>query len=1041
MAGYDLIWCDNFNLADVLPHSRNRLLLVATRRGDPRVEQLTPAPWQRVEDTPALGTILLPLAHACHAFAQPVQADVLAKYFSRTYLPRGVGASPHEIRRCRIRTAAERHPCIMANYAFSHELPEHVLREGGLIGTFNLHEGQLRWLSQAEIVLLFGCGDPCHVPQDPKVAYHMMGNAIAVPHAVVCLLNGLAQLECIKRNNVPLWIFHEALGTRFSNQNVMIQECQSTRTLLLTKREASPTLSWESHEVPLHCLRIHHESGNVTFRLGTDVSVIEFLRFLFHLPTNAAAAWQPRGDTDLTLPLFASDTVPCTGMLIENLWLGPLSLQESYLADTQSRMIVAFTACGILAVNRSSVETVDDLITCLQPHFKVPLQAQDHLGRDLLLADPPPAMLVIQCHKSQQAPDLSVLQDTRWSVVPEGFLCIMTMFQALTALQTFCQLGVDNVLRSFGWKSILDSSGDDSRQRGTSVQLMIQRCEAAASIPIQDLQNVLATRSFVTHLNHKLKNITEGIQVKVKLWDSYVWSGLVQPSTPTGVFAEAWTLAATYWGREEQLRTIIRGQRTNPEWEFRHYLDPQATPHTEVRVHMILELQGGGSKADAAVKAKEDFAARVLQVGFDPLDTKQFVQQLYQEAGAARMRTLLNIPDEEAFVQQCRTIAKQTRIPVPQLHDLEEARTKRVKSSFQPSLGPMSDIVAATLHVVPGTFCLHDGTEVRMCDPPQQPGEGIIFVEPDDIAAFVRAHDQTFTVSMAIVPGKKCGLQSDKCQRFHIPVLLPDSNRVIITACCHSLGRTSVTVKLSDGDGAVVTETTKTMFVTWKQDCPSEVWEALFEAPIHTVFKTLGIAPAQNISGPPFGRSWRAYRQQATPEEAESFCFYARVLAPVLHTVMKKSGMSGIYVTPKSEFTNLADSRFSVIWANFPTLAEAITKAETYDYTLGVVRSSKEKPAYGIRVLAKDFDVLWQDIRPSDPKPTLVQGEAMYKIAPVPTGATHDDVLKWIEMDSEATSCTEFVHLVAGRPSRHPPIHVYMETQRCPVTADREQFR
>ena len=171
------------------------------------------------------------------------------------------------------------------------------------------------------------------------------------------------------------------------------------------------------------------------------------------------------------------------------------------------------------------------------------------------------------------------------------------------------------------------------------------------------------------------------------------------------------------------------------------------------------------------------------------------------------------------------------------------------------------------------------------------------------------------------------------------------------------------------------------------------------EAPIHTVFKTLGITPAQNISGPPFGRSWRAYRQQTTPEEAESFCFYARILAPALHTVLKKSGMSGIYITPKSELTNLADSRFFVIWASFPTLAEAITKAETYDYTLGVVRSSKEKPAYGIRVLAKDFDVLWKDLRPSDPKPTLVQGEAMYKIAPVPIGATHDDVLKWIAME------------------------------------------
>lgn len=481
--------------------------------------------------------------------------------------------------------------------------------------------------------------------------------------------------------------------------------------------------------------------------------------------------------------------------------------------------------------------------------------------------------MLIQGEKPPSELEFQPFQDLRWNAVPEGFICVSTMFQALSTLKAFCHLGLDNVLRSFGWKSVLDSSGDDQNQKGTSVQMSIQRYESHTAIPLQDLQNVLTTRLFIVVVNHKLQHHTSGIRVRVKLWDSVIWSGFVQSTTPTGVFADAWSFAAKYWGRKDQLRTIIKGQRTNPEWEFSHYLDPQLPTPEEVRIHLVMELHGGGSKADAVLKAEEDFAARVLQVGFDPLDSKQFVQQLYQEAGAARMRTLLNIPDEETFAQQCGILAKQTRIALPQRHDLDEARLKRIKSSWQAQQGQMSNLVADTLRIVPGTFCLHDGTEVPICDFRKEPLQGVLFSEPDEVAAVVRQHDKIHQAFMVIVPGPTCPLNHESCQRFHIPVLLPNESRVIITACCHSIGKNTVTVKLSDGDAAVVTETTKTMIVVWKHECPVETWDAMIAAPIHTIFKTMNVLPAQVISGPPFGRSWRAARQQVTPESAESFYF------------------------------------------------------------------------------------------------------------------------------------------------------------------------
>lgn len=303
---------------------------------------------------PDLRTILLSSDHHSHAFAQPVHAEVLTKYFRCSYLPRGVGTTPHEIRRCRIRTAHERHPCIMANYAFSHELPEHVLREGGLIGTFILNEGQIRWLAQVELALLFGVRSTCHIPMDAKAAYHMLGNAIAIPHAILCLLNGIAQLECIKWTQIPIWLLQDALGSRFTKDNISVQECTSTQALIILRQEVSPTQSWESQAQSFHTLRVHHEHGHTSFKLGSDVSVLDFLRSVFRLPTNAVAVWKPRGDADVKLPLFAADTAPKDGMLIENLWLGPMILTEKLFEDHSSTIIIAFTPGGLFAVRRAS---------------------------------------------------------------------------------------------------------------------------------------------------------------------------------------------------------------------------------------------------------------------------------------------------------------------------------------------------------------------------------------------------------------------------------------------------------------------------------------------------------------------------------------------------------------------------------------------------------------------------------------------------------------------------------------------------------------
>lgn len=995
--GFELVWCQALNLSEILPQSRNRLLLVAVRKDDPRVEQLAAVSWTRSQHKRTLKNILLPSSHMSHAFAPCIEPKVLEKYFRCTYLPPRVGTTLHEIRRCRIHSSDDIHPCIMANYAFAHELPEPTLREGGLLGSFVMTQGRIRWLSPVELAMLFGVGSKCHMPMNPKIANHMIGNAIAVPHAILGILDGIAQFQCVTWTEVPLWILNEALGSRITASNVQVVEDRATQTIIVERGEVSPTLSWEDKVNPLYCLRITCDNQAFGLQIAPNVSVWEVLRSLFKMPTNANPIWQPRGDAEVFVPLCVTDTVPPDGMHLKNMWTGPMILDERSFTSSTHNLIIALSPRGIFVTHRDNAETVDDLLQHVQSMFHTPVRCENHLGRVFELADTPPSMCFVRSDIRQGTPCLDQLLTCQWSVVPEGLFGILTMHEALSLLQLYCELGLTDLIRSLGWKTILDASIDTSGIKGTSVKLGIVRCAHMTQVPIQDLQNVLATRLVLAFIQRDLQGIQQGYNVRLKLWHSYIWTGLVQGATPSGFFAHAWQKASKHLGHESCLRTIIKGQRANPEWPFSEYLDSAQEGHSPVNIHMIMELHGGGSKAEAALKTKEDFIAKALQAGLDPVDVRHFASQLYLEAGAARVRSLVNISDETAFLQQVEILAKQTRVQMPQVHDLEADRHKRIKTTWQ-NRKMQNHTPADQLQIEPGTFCRHDGTEVKMSEQQDTPGEGVTFVEPDMIASMVHENKTKHEVMMLVVPGPSCPLEDATCQRFNIPVRLSDRSKVVIAACCHSIGRQAVTVKLSEGDSASVTASVKTMFVAWRCECTDATWNSIMEAPIQTVFKLLGVTPAEAIAGPPSGRSWRAHRQSVEPRDAESFCFYARVTDLMLTSVLQRSGQSGVYTIPKSEHSNLADSRYSIVWVPMGKHQEVLERASNIECSLGIVRSSKERPTYGIRVKAADFESVWQKVRPSDPKPVQIQGDFLYKISPLPVGVTYDDVSKWIAM-------------------------------------------
>lgn len=166
-------------------------------------------------------------------------------------------------------------------------------------------------------------------------------------------------------------------------------------------------------------------------------------------------------------------------------------------------------------------------------------------------------------------------------------------------------------------------------------------------------------------------------------------------------------------------------------------LDQQPTRPTNV--HLFQSLEGGGSKAETAQRLKDDFAARAMQVGYDPMETKSFTDALYHEAGAARMRQLLNLTDSDTFAHRCTVIAKQTEVQVPLRHDLEADRHKRVKASWQTSQNRASSLQTESLTIEPGTFLILMKDMYFPClQPPVHDKSGVVILDGDEAMAFVR---------------------------------------------------------------------------------------------------------------------------------------------------------------------------------------------------------------------------------------------------------------------------------------------------------------
>ena len=129
-------------------------------------------------------------------------------------------------------------PTICASYGHQHELATHHLLQRGMFTFFSSGSEGFCWVEPPRIVALLGGQTRVSIERQPTDAYHVLGNAIAVPQAALAILVGL---QAIQAETIPiLRIVHDIWLKRMTTHNAFLCKLKVT---------SSPfhRLSWHSN--------------------------------------------------------------------------------------------------------------------------------------------------------------------------------------------------------------------------------------------------------------------------------------------------------------------------------------------------------------------------------------------------------------------------------------------------------------------------------------------------------------------------------------------------------------------------------------------------------------------------------------------------------------------------------------------------------------------------------------------------------------------------------------------------------------------------
>eukprot|EP00435_Cladocopium_sp_Y103_P020001 s186_g4.t2 len=594
---YKIIWHATLDLKEVIPHARDRSLLICIDAFDFEISRSTPVRWP-ITRKHTLGSygVVCDLNDFWLERAQ-LTSEELQLYLDPANLPKEFGRghakrTMRDVLSYRLKGLDSVFACILTSYGRPCALSETLVKRGGIYGSLLLIGPEVRKIVPQEIMILLGLVNSQWIPEPDFQTAMILGNAISVPHALICTLNCVGALrESWMFRGIPEF-FTDVFSGVIRNTNVQI--FAEGGGFIVSKGEngnsgvPATIPMWEFAKVvvksPLHSFALHLEKG---------LNLMQVLKKLTAESVPACLEMRIGQRDDVRIPLPNSFCMTNHDVLIQANVPSCLLLSEKDVKACDWDFIAVVHPKGLLVIERKGDFLCVDARTALH-NFSDEWDSAlyDHVGRKLDDEDTCPN--VVWCSKGGKPIDFWELLRTvpRFESMAEAFCASIPVREVHALIHWLDRSGTHDALRSLGWQLMVQLNVDTDDIPKDVV--LVQSAGRLAFTP-RAISQIMINRIFLNQLRlHDDQFDHETVHVSLKLWDSWVWEADLNPITTTKFIHDAWNLAHEFFEAPVPIRLVASGQQVNPDFSIRHYCKPDDEGKMTLRLHLILQLRGGG---------------------------------------------------------------------------------------------------------------------------------------------------------------------------------------------------------------------------------------------------------------------------------------------------------------------------------------------------------------------------------------------------------------------------------------------------------------
>ena len=984
---YSIVAKHTVNASQVSPQNRDRCLLILAQN-DETLNRDVQMVFPKLPGFSLMtfGAILNDLQDLWEGVR--IDDKTLAIYLDEQYLPKQNGSKKlkMDVAGYRIKLPSETFGCLMASYTFQHELPKDMLAKKGLFGNL-IQQGQIiRFMSCIECMMLMHPQVDCFLPKDRRTHMKIIGNSICTSHAMFLMSSAIIMTKpdlCVKS---PHDMVLETIVNRVCTFNSRVVSCDEGWWLMKIEDEyewatikGNPkhesTISPTLRDDRLQRVIFETKGWTMTGWIVEDMTVDQVMKIF--------------GITDYKV-INAYRTKDTLRVRLEKPVAIPISVMKCN--QNESDCVVVF-ACGFwVMVPRDNIMCGEEVLGRLACDLQInteEMQIHNLVGK------------VIQ--HDEIVPSVVVLANKAVSCVEFGSLkghCFKSESGKLSIALTNCEANrfviamkgtnVASMCQTFGWIMTCCDNPDPFRPKQVVFrrilgEIMITTKEFLHLIQMWILQGLFHG---IRHANQQ--DIQEGNAtfVSLKFYGTKVWTGHVSKDMTIRDFMKPWMAMCELFALECPIRMVALGKNFSEEV----VLSEIVANLTSITFHMVLPLHGGGAKDDQKFVTKNQLAALLLNKGLAVERVATVVDQIIQTFGAQRVAKDLKESDDEEKWSCVQQFMNKVGANLPE-HSTKfvNAAMKIQKAIRKKQVGRTQTIDAHSLNIEPNFFVKEDGNACDILKTLQGAQTGVCILSCEEASAWINAKLPLSAHELAgLVIGPKCvASKTDLCRKITIPVTDSEGQPLIIRACMHQLGGKRVKIEQKNSQTVVVEKSVIVSVTIFRDECQNDLWPTIVKSPVKTI---IGILESDGVKSftcsSPWGRSWRCGSQPSEPHEATSLQFHIRVKETSLEQLLKISGRASIYVTPKDDHVGLLKG-WAVVWMKIPKAELHIALAKLESDHGGIVRTNK---GLGIRVKQSKFKESFAILRPADRVPMVLEAKKLFRLQPVPVGASNEDV-------------------------------------------------